>query len=59
MNKRLNQYDVNDRRIREKTKVQVLAILLEDNEASRRVILHNTKRIIQQHKAEIQELAYK
>ena len=30
-----------------------------DDEATKRVVMHSAKRVIQQHKAELQELAYK
>lgn len=38
---------------------QLLSIPFDDNEATKRVVVHSTKRLIQQHKNEIQELAYK
>ena len=38
---------------------QLLSIPFDDNEATKRVVMHSAKRVIQQHKKEIQELAYK
>lgn len=39
--------------------VPMVKITLEDNPASKRLIQHTAKRVIQQHKQELQQLAYK
>ena len=38
---------------------QVVSIDFQDNEATRRMVMHSAKRVIHQHKDEIQELSYK
>lgn len=38
---------------------QVVSIDFQDNEATRRMVMHSAKRVISQHKDEIQELSYK
>lgn len=59
MNKRLKDYTVEDRKVRSKITGDVLTIQFSDNEATKRVVMHSAKRVIQQHKKEIQELAYR
>ncbi len=59
MNKRLKDYTVEDRKTRSKIAGEVLAIQFSNNEATKRVVMHSAKRVIQQHKEEIQELAYR
>lgn len=39
--------------------VDVVPIDFQDNEATRRLVMHSARRVISQHKDEIQELAYK
>jgi hypothetical protein len=38
---------------------QLVTIDFQDNEATRRLVMHSAKRVIKQHRDEIQELAYK
>ena len=59
MIKRLSNFTLENQRPRSKIKVQVLEMQFGDDEATKRVVMHNAKRVIQQHKEEIQELAYK
>ncbi len=59
MIKRLSNFTLENQRPRSKIKVQVLGMQFGDDEATKRVVMHNAKRVIQQHKEEIQELAYK
>ena len=59
MNKRLRDYSLENPIARTKTSGQVLPIEFSNNEATKRVVMHSAKRVIQQHKVEIQELAYK
>ena len=59
MNKRLENYNSEDRNQRSAIKAQVLEMQFSDDEATKRVVMHSAKRVIQQHKAELQELAYK
>jgi 5-carboxymethyl-2-hydroxymuconate isomerase len=59
MNKRLENYNSDDRKQRSAIKAQVLEMQFGDDEATKRVVMHSAKRVIQQHKAELQELAYK
>ena len=39
--------------------IDVLPIQFSDDEATRRIVLHHARRVILQHKEEIQKLAYK
>lgn len=59
MNKRLEKYNSDDRKQRSAIKAQVLEMQFGDDEATKRVVMHSAKRVIQQHKAELQALAYK
>lgn len=59
MIKRLSNFKLENKRPRSKIKVQVLEMQFGDDDATKRVVMHNAKRVIQQHKEEIQELAYK
>ena len=59
MKKRLKDYTVENRKSRSNGVTQVLPIAFEDNDATRRIIKHVVKRVIHQHKEEIQALAYK
>ncbi|WP_373685045.1 hypothetical protein [Acinetobacter sp. YH12158] len=44
---------------RQKVSGQVLPIQFSNDEATKRVVMHSAKPVINQHKAELQELAYK
>ena len=59
MKKRLKDYSLDQVYNREKVSGQVLPIQFSNDEATKRVVMHSARRVIQQHKAEIQELAYK
>ncbi len=59
MRKRLKDYNIEQVASREKVSGQVLTIQFSNDEATKRVVMHSARRVIQQHKAEIQELAYK
>ncbi len=58
MSKRLKDYKVESVRTNNH-KVEVLPIPFENNEATKRIIIHSAKRVIRKHKDEIQALAYK
>lgn len=55
--KRLKDFKVNERIPR--PAVKVLSMQSGDDAAIRRITLHHAKRVIRQHKEEIQKLAYK
>lgn len=59
MKKRLKDYTVENRKPRSNGITHVLPIAFEDNDATRRIVKHVAKRVIWQHKKEIQALAYK
>ena len=59
LRKRLKEYSLDQISTREKVSGQVLPIQFSNDEATKRVVMHSAKRVINQHKAEIQELAYK
>lgn len=52
------------KRLNEHTRLQrpnvpIVRMDLSDNEATKRLITHATKRVIQQHKQELEKLAYR
>lgn len=59
MTKRLSDFKIENRKLRSTMASQLLSISYDNNEATKRVIMHSAKRVIQRHKKEIQELAYK
>ncbi|CAI6143721.1 hypothetical protein ACKEPL_01110 [Acinetobacter baumannii] len=59
MIKRLKDFKVEDRKARDSLAGQVLPIRFNNDDATKRVVMHSAKRVIRQHKDEIQELAYK
>jgi hypothetical protein len=59
MTKRLEDYNLENRKPHSSSSSQVLPINFENNEATKRVVMHSAKRVIRQHKDEIQALAYK
>jgi len=59
MRKRLKDYSLDQVSNRQKVSGQVLPIQFRNDEATKRVVMHSAKRVIKQHKAELQELAYK
>ena len=54
MRKRLKDYSLDQISNREKVSGQVLPIQFSNDEATKRVVMHSAKRVINQHKAEIQ-----
>ena len=59
MRKRLKDYSLDQVSNRQKVSGQVLPIQFSYDEATKRAVMHSAKRVINQHKAELQELAYK
>lgn len=59
MVKRLNDYKIENRKPRSCLAGQVLSMQFKNDEATKRVVMHSARRVIKQHKEEIQELAYK
>ena len=59
MSKRLKDYNVDERKMRPAIAGQLLSIPFGNDEATKRVVMHSARRVIKQHKDEIQELAYK
>lgn len=59
MTKRLKDYKIENRKPRSSSATQVVPIPFENNEATKRIVMHSAKRVIRQHKDEIQALAYK
>ncbi|MBS7829398.1 hypothetical protein J7554_09720 [Wohlfahrtiimonas chitiniclastica] len=59
MKKRLKDYTIENRKSRSNGITQVLPIIFEDNDATRRIVKHVVRRVIRQHQEEIQALAYK
>lgn len=59
MSKRLKDYQVDNRKPRSTITGQVLEMQFSDDEATKRIVMHSAKRVIRQHREEIQALAYK
>lgn len=59
MSKRLKDYQMENRKPRSTITGQVLEMQFSDDEATKRIVMHSAKRVIRQHKEEIQALAYK
>lgn len=57
--KRLKDYKVESRRTRSPMAGQVLSMQFSNDDATKRIVMHSAKRVIRQHKEEIQALAYK
>ena len=55
--KRLKDFKVNERIPRPAVKVVFMQFV--DDEVTKRIVLHHARRLILQHKEEIQKLAYK
>ena len=55
--KRLKDFKIPERISRQT--IKVLSMQFGDDEATRRIVIHNARRVILQHKEEIQKLAYK
>lgn len=58
MKKRLFDINPNSQNYQNE-RAKVVPIILENNEASKRLILHSAKRVIATHKTELKKLAYK
>ncbi|RKG35216.1 hypothetical protein D7V21_04955 [Acinetobacter guerrae] len=59
MTKRLKDFKIENHKARPEISRQIVSIQFEDDEATKRMVMHSAKRVILQHKEEIQELAYK
>lgn len=59
MIKRLKDYTLANRKTRSTIATQVVPVVFGSDEATKRMVMHSAKRVINQHKDEIQELAYK
>ena len=59
MVKRLSDFKVENRRERSAMAGKFLPIHFGNDEATKRIVMHSARRVIKQHKEEIQELAYK
>ena len=57
--KRLKDYQVEGRKQRSMMEGQVLPMDFSNDDATKRIVIHTVKRVIQKHKEEIQALAYK
>jgi hypothetical protein len=55
--KRLKNFKITERIPR--LAIKVLSMQFGDGEATRHIVLHHAKRVIRQHREEIQKLAYK
>lgn len=55
--KRLKDFKITERVSRQT--IEVLPIQFGDDEAIRRIVIYNARRVIRQHKEEIHKLAYK
>ena len=55
--RRLKDFKIDDRTPRPAIKVMLMQF--GDDEATRRIVIHHARRVIRQHKEEIQKLAYK
>lgn len=59
MNKRLKDYQIENRKVRSKMGKQVLSMQFSNDDATKRIVMHSAKRVIRQHREEIQALADK
>ena len=59
MIKRLKDFKVEDRKARPTIASQLLSMQFSNDEATKRIVMHSAKRVIRQHKDELNELAYK
>ncbi len=57
--KRLKDYQVESRKARSAMAGQVLSMQFNNDDATKRIVMHSARRVIRQHKDELQELAYK
>lgn len=54
---RIKDFKIDDRTPR--PAIKVMPMQFDDDEATRRIVMHDARRVIRQHKEEIQQLAYK
>ena len=59
MVKPLKDFKVEGRKSRPTMAGQVLSMQFSNDEATKRIVMHSAKRVIRQHKDELNELAYK
>ena len=59
MTKRLEDFNLENRKPRSSKTSQVVPMQFENNEATKRVVMHSAKRVFKLQKEEIQALAYK
>ena len=59
MVKRLKDFKVEGRKARPAIAGQVLPMQFSNDEATKRIVIYSAKRVIRQHKDELNELAYK
>ena len=59
MVKRLKDFKVEGRKSRPTMAGQVLSMQFSNDGATKRIVMHSAKRVIRQHKDELNELAYK
>ncbi|MCS4299196.1 hypothetical protein ACNPQK_08915 [Acinetobacter guillouiae] len=59
MVKRLKDFKIENRKARPTIAGQVLSMQFSNDEATKRIVMHSVKRVIHQHKDELNELAYK
>lgn len=59
MLKHIKGFKIEDRKSHATIALQVLPMQFSDDKVTKRIAIHNVRRLIRQHKAEIQELAYK
>mgnify|MGYP003617300759 CR=1 FL=1 len=57
--KRLKDFKIENRKARPTIAGQVLSMQFSNDEATKRIVMHSVKRVIHQHKDELNELAYK
>ena len=59
MVKRLKDFKIENRKARPTIAGQILSMQFSNDEATKRIVMHSVKRVIHQHKDELNELAYK
>ena len=59
MVKRLEDFTLENRKVRPTMASQVLSMQFSDNDATKRIVMHTAKRVIRQHKDELCKLACK
>ena len=61
MNSKCQQTLINFKNIEQRSRpiIEVIPMVFENNQATQRIVSHHLKRIIHQHRDELQKLAYK